>query len=169
MVLSDIQKLSVFTASQLCLIAALAPWAVLKESIEINDDCTIDNRYQFRHWGGACGRAWYELKDLNTSSYFALIHSMLKIRILTMVCIVLLNLCLVFISRTQFVTVLNVIVFILSMMATTMYFTEQNTTMVIPIRILNIQGPGFWAQVITASLTLAVVITEFYTSYKSAD
>lgn len=167
--LSDIQKLIIFVASQLCLIAALAPWAVLKESIEISDDCTIDNKYQFRQWGGACGYTWNELKDIHHNNYFALIHSMTKIRVFTLISILLLNLCLCCLRRRQMILVVNIIVFILSMMATSMYHTEQNTTMVIPIRSLRIQGPGFWAQVITGSLSLAVVIIEFYITYESSN
>lgn len=165
----EVQYLLIFFASQLSLIAVLTPWGLLREQVQISDECTLPKNYQFRQWGGACGHSWEELKDMQLNSYFAMLHTLTKIRIFSLICVILLTLCHAGYKKHkhQIVTVLNIVVFILSMMATTMYFTEQNTTMVIPIRLLHLQGPGFWAQVLTASCSLSYVFIEFYITYSN--
>jgi uncharacterized membrane protein len=153
-------------ASQMSMMAVLVPWATLKDTaVEVTDDCTLPKHYQFRQWGGACDYSWNEMKQLHHSNDFVMIHSLTKIRVFTIICVVLLNICLCCQKRNQIISVINVIVFVLSMMATTMYFTEENTTMTIPVRMLRLQGPGFWAQVLTGSLSLSVVLIDFYVTY----
>lgn len=168
---SAVQYIILFMASQFALAAVFLPWSSLKEPVEIYEGCILPTDYQFRQWGGACKENWSELKERHFSGYFAMLHSMTKIRVFSIICVILLNLCIGCpfkenIRKTQVITVHSITVFILSMMATSMYFTDQNTTMVIPIRLLQLQGPGFWAQVVTASLSLANVFIEFYNTYR---
>lgn len=160
-----IRDLTLFIASQLSFMSILTPWAILKEEQTINPNCYIPIHYQFRQWGGVCGYNWEELKEFHQNNYFAMIHALTQIRIFSLICVVLLNLCIVIKKRRQTVAILNMIVFILSMMSTTIYFTEQDTIMVLPIRLLTLQGPGFWAQVLTGSFSLSIVFVEFYMSY----
>lgn len=164
--MSTAQKLIVFVASQLSLMAVLAPWATLKETTAVNDRCTLPVNYQFRQWGGACDMSWEELKELHQNSYFAMLHSLTKIRVMSMFCVVLLNLCIICNQRYRNIAILiNIIVFTLGVMSTTMYFTEQNTTMVLHVQTLILQGLGFWAQVFTSSLCASVVFTYFFERY----
>jgi hypothetical protein len=162
----DIQKTILFVASQLALMSALIPWATLEEAHKINPNCVLPIDYKFRQWGGACGYSWDELKEFHQNNDFSIIHTFTKIRVYTLITIILLNMCIVFRNKEQLVTALNIIVFILSIMATTMYFDEQNTTMVLPVNILKLQGPGFWTQILVGSSSLSVVITNFFNSYR---
>ena len=165
---TPVQTINLFLASQLALVAVFTPWSILKEEYDINP-CTLPQNYQFRQWGGACEYDWQELKDVHQTGYFAMIHTLTKIRIFSIICVLISTMCLCCQQKHRYkqVTFANIMIFIFSMMATTMYYTDQNTTMVLPIRILRLQGPGFWSQVLVSSFALSYVFIEFFISYKS--
>lgn len=144
-----------FLASQFALLSVVLPWATLNTDVDINSQCTLPVLFQFRLWGGACNTSWEDLKDHHTSNYFAMVHVLTEIRIFCLVSVILLNIALM---KRKSAIVMCVISFTLSMMATSMYYTEQHTTMVIPHEILSLQGNGFVCQIIAASFTLAYVL-----------
>jgi len=148
--------------SQLIIVSMYTPWAILKEDVVLNDDCTLKEGKHFAQMGCACGGlTWEEMKLIHTTSHFAMLDSLISNFKYNVVSFVVINIPLLITIRDKYITLITLITLILSMMSTSGYYNDQNTTMVLPIKALILNGVGFWCQVLVGSLSLSNIILYF--------
>jgi hypothetical protein len=161
----------IFSVSMLSLSSLLLPWSILTEEHDISSDCKLENGFQLRLWGSACGCTWHEWQTQHESAYyFAFVHVVDRVRVMTLIVAILAAVQYLFSvvkqsTREKGVLLMSLLISVISIVSLSMYINEMMTMMTIPVSKLFVQGPGYLALMLCAAVSGSVFFLQFFMIY----
>ena len=166
-------ELLVFILSILTSASVVLPWSIMVEPYTIEPDCMLAKGFQFRPWGSACGLTWEELKDIHQHSYFAFVNVITSARLYNIAVAIVGQLLMLFVifkgTHKQVLLMVSLLMAVITVISTSEYINDMQTTMTLPPEFVFIQGPGYMVYMLSAGIAGSIFFTEFFINFYNMD
>lgn len=163
-------ELLIYITTVLAISSSILPWSIMVEGVGIEPDCMLAPGFQLKLWGTACGLSWSELQSVRQNNFF--VYADIAPTTRAMVAVIGFVASMLFIYTISYgtkrtVTLLtSLMIACFSLYTVSSYINEMDSTMTLPVEYIFLQGPGYLALLLTASVSGSIFFTEVFIGYR---